>query len=155
MLAKNKDPLDEMIGRNIRLHRLRNRMSQSKLGKSIGVTFQQVQKYEGGVNRVSGNRLIHIARVLATPIEAFFAEPQTDLVHESILAGDRQAFRLLDAFAKIKDERLRLAVLGIAESAAYSGKNDKAQAPPHIRRGDHGAKAPHRAGPRPGGWRGG
>jgi transcriptional regulator with XRE-family HTH domain len=129
MLAKNKDPLDEMIGQNIRLHRLRNRMSQSKLGKSIGVTFQQVQKYEGGVNRVSGNRLIHIARALATPIGAFFAEPQTELVHEAILAGDRQAFRLLDAFAKIKDERLRLAVLGIAESAAYSGKNDKGPSP--------------------------
>jgi transcriptional regulator with XRE-family HTH domain len=119
MLARNKDPLDEMIGRHIRFYRLRRRMSQSALAKSIGVSFRQVQKYENGANRVSGARLIHIARTLATPVGAFFGEPGPDAISAVRLASDRQALRLVEAFAQIRDERVRLAVLRIVESVAH------------------------------------
>jgi transcriptional regulator with XRE-family HTH domain len=118
MLARNKDPLDEVIGRHIRFYRLRKGMSQSALAKSIGVSFQQVQKYENGTNRVPGTRLIHIARALATPVGAFFGESQADVISAVALAGDRQAFKLIEAFSRLKDERVRLAVLQIVESMA-------------------------------------
>jgi transcriptional regulator with XRE-family HTH domain len=126
MLARNKDPLDEVIGQHIRFYRLRKRMSQSALAKSIGVSFQQVQKYENGTNRVPGTRLIHIARALATPVGAFFGESQTDGISAVTLAGDRQAFKLIEAFSHIKDERVRLAVLHIVESMAHSKVKHKA-----------------------------
>lgn len=120
MLARNKDPLDDMIGRHIRFYRLRKGMSQSALAKSIGVSFQQVQKYENGTNRIPGTRLIHIARALATPVGAFFGESQADVISAVALAGDRQAFKLIEAFALITDERLRLAVLQIVETVAHA-----------------------------------
>jgi transcriptional regulator with XRE-family HTH domain len=95
-------------------------MSQAKLGKGIGVTFPQVQKYESGANRVPGSRLIHIARMLGVPIGAFFGQVQDDVASALMLAGDRQAFRLVDAFSKIKDERVRAAVVQIVEEMAKS-----------------------------------
>lgn len=65
--------IDQRIGQNIRSARLAAGASQEKLAAEIGVTFQQVQKYEKGVNRVAASRLYQIAQALGAPIESFFA----------------------------------------------------------------------------------
>ena len=69
-IEKNVDPLDRLIGRNIRLNRIRKGWSQLDLGERIGVSYQQVQKYETAANRIAASRLIHIARALEVPINA-------------------------------------------------------------------------------------
>jgi transcriptional regulator with XRE-family HTH domain len=107
MPPRNPDPLDKLIAKQIHFHRMRNGMSQTRLGKNIGVTFQQVQKYEAGSNRVPGSRLVRIARALQVPVSAFFTENPDDIVAATPLTGDRKAFRLVEAFSKIKDHRIR------------------------------------------------
>lgn len=67
-----KNPVDAQVGRRIRVARLALGMSQARLGDALGLTFQQVQKYEKGVNRVGAGRLHAIARILSVPISYFF-----------------------------------------------------------------------------------
>jgi integrase/recombinase XerD len=83
-MKKPTDPLDQLIGRNIRLHRIRRGLSQTALDDRIGVSFQQVQKYENAANRVPASRLVHIARVLDMPMDAFFG-------HEAEAVGSPDA----------------------------------------------------------------
>jgi transcriptional regulator with XRE-family HTH domain len=114
-MMKRTDPLDQLIGRNIRLYRLRRGLSQTALGDQIGVSFQQVQKYENAANRVPASRLVHIARLLDMPMDAFFG-------HEAEAVGspdgDPETRRLMRAVSKITDARLlRLAVRLIEEMA--------------------------------------
>lgn len=71
---KSADPLDQLIGRNIRSYRIKAGLSQVALGASIGVTFQQVQKYENAITRVAASRLVRIARALDVPVGAFIDE---------------------------------------------------------------------------------
>jgi transcriptional regulator with XRE-family HTH domain len=68
------EQLDRLVGRNLRVLRIRARLSQSALGKAIGVTFQQIQKYERGANRISAVRLFLVAQTLRVSITAFFEE---------------------------------------------------------------------------------
>jgi transcriptional regulator with XRE-family HTH domain len=130
MPTKSADPLEKMIGQHIRFHRLRKRISQTKLGKSIGVTFQQVQKYENGTNRVPGSRLIRIAPVLGVPIGTFFGELQDEVASALTLANDRQAFRLIEAFSRIRDEKVRAAVVQIVEEIASSKQKETSERSP-------------------------
>jgi transcriptional regulator with XRE-family HTH domain len=71
-IKKPPDPLDQVIGRNIRFYRIKRGLSQTALGESISVTFQQIQKYEKAANRVPASRLIRIARALRVPVAAFW-----------------------------------------------------------------------------------
>ena len=92
-------------------------MSQTELADQIGVTFQQVQKYETGTNRVGAGRLKHIASALKVPITAFFdgaAQPSKRRAHDSSLdklMAQPKAYRLLDAFQHIPEETVQIAVL--------------------------------------------
>src|ERR1700732_1007125 len=72
MNQRKPDALDIAVGQRIKVERLARRMSQTELAEKIGVTFQQVQKYEKGVNRVGAGRLSRIAEVLGIPVGAFF-----------------------------------------------------------------------------------
>ncbi|MFL9827723.1 helix-turn-helix domain-containing protein [Rhodoplanes sp. SY1] len=72
MPGKPPDPLDLLIGRNIRFYRLRRGLSQSALARAIGVTYQQVQKYERGLNRISAAQLYRAATALGVPIPILF-----------------------------------------------------------------------------------
>ena len=72
MSNRNPDSVDKHVGSRVRLRRMMLGMSQEKLGESLGVTFQQVQKYEKGTNRIGASRLQHIAIVLKVPVEFFF-----------------------------------------------------------------------------------
>src|ERR1700756_3902172 len=72
MLQKRAQKIDKVIGRNIRIHRLGRKMSQTELGDQLGVSFQQVQKYENGTNRVGSGRLYQIAAILGIHVSTFF-----------------------------------------------------------------------------------
>src|SRR5262249_4130278 len=100
-------------------------LSQTELGEAIGVTFQQVQKYEKGRNRVGAGRLTQIARVLDVPVETFFqANDRSEKVaaqsEESpiSLITQPQAFRLLQAYSTVPDGELRRSIVQVVEQIA-------------------------------------
>jgi transcriptional regulator with XRE-family HTH domain len=121
MLAKTPDPLDVMVGAKIRIFRTHRGMSQSDLAGKIGVTFQQVQKYEKGINRVGASRLSRIAAVLGISIGELF-EPSEDKSAGSKspfrLLAERDALRVLKAFSRTSDPRVRRAIAQLVESVA-------------------------------------
>jgi len=77
------DPIDKYVGSRVRARRVGLRISQTKLGDSIGVTFQQVQKYENGTNRIGASNLYKIARQLGVDVSFFFQEMPEDLYEAS------------------------------------------------------------------------
>src|SRR4051812_49780181 len=80
ILKKSPNPIDKHVGSRVRMRRILIGMSQEKLGEALGLTFQQVQKYEKGTNRIGASRLQHIARHLGVPVEYFFdGAPQVEL----------------------------------------------------------------------------
>src|SRR5215210_1660484 len=72
MLTKAPNPVDRHVGSRVRMRRMLVGMSQEKLGEALGITFQQIQKYEKGTNRIGASRLHDIARTLGVPIEFFY-----------------------------------------------------------------------------------
>ena len=74
-------PIDQMVGQRVRLARIERGMSQTELATKVGITFQQIQKYERGTNRVSASRLFDIARVLKLEVAWFFKDPPADVAH--------------------------------------------------------------------------
>jgi len=94
-------------------------LSQSGLAEKLGITFQQVQKYEKGVNRVGSGRLFEIAGIFGIPVTSFFEEanaPAQPKGARSAARTDPLTIRLSQAFAKLPDSRSRLALVTIAES---------------------------------------
>src|ERR1700740_2915779 len=122
MTRRGGDPRDAEIGLRVRSLRLQRGLSQTELGSLISVTFQQVQKYEKGANRISAGRLQHIAEVLGVPASVFFAPADT---HETSPGGvgdvefsflqTEGALRLARAYARIKQPALRLKLLRLTE----------------------------------------
>jgi transcriptional regulator with XRE-family HTH domain len=118
---KRAGPVDAMVGRTIRMLRLSKGVSQGALGKVLGVSFQQVQKYENGSNRVGAGRLIQIAMALEVPVDALLQGAET--IKRKLRQGDDpvallssgQAMRMAKAFSQISDNRLRVALVGLAE----------------------------------------
>jgi transcriptional regulator with XRE-family HTH domain len=94
------NPVDSLVGERIRLLRKRRKMSQSDLGQAIGVTFQQIQKYENGKNRVGASRLHLVATALTVTITELFdgaSETGRTLKTTKSLAFDSQALRIAEA----------------------------------------------------------
>jgi len=123
MSVKRPDPVDIEVGHRIRIERLARGLSQTALANQLGVTFQQVQKYEKGVNRVGAGRLTKIAEVLGIKVGTFFTGKEM-LESEPPKAGEASplklltvsgAFRLLRAYADIEDSNLRRAVVDLVE----------------------------------------
>lgn len=111
---------DVTIGRNIRAIRLRRGLSQVAVAARLGVTFQQVQKYENGVNRVGGGRLAQLAAALGVPVTALFlgvAEAWSGNEAPPPIT-DAYAVRTAAAMAGIGDAALRRALLALIERAA-------------------------------------
>jgi transcriptional regulator with XRE-family HTH domain len=118
---KPPDPLDQLIGRNIRLYRIKNGLSQTALGQSIGVSFQQIQKYEQAANRVPASRLIQIARALRAPVAAFWGgETEAPATGAALrLPGLPECRRrLMRAAANIPDPRLLALAAELVEAMA-------------------------------------
>jgi transcriptional regulator with XRE-family HTH domain len=122
MSVRRAGPGDAVVGQNIRVHRLARRMSQTELADGIGVTFQQVQKYENGANRVGAARLVRIAEMLHVPVDRLLEGVDTAKVRDALspvaLIAQRQPLRLVQAYAAIGDRRLRRSLLDLAEGIA-------------------------------------
>jgi transcriptional regulator with XRE-family HTH domain len=127
MPAKSRPPkrpssIDIAVGRNVRIWRLAKGLSQAQLATRLGVTFQQIQKYEVGANRIGTGRLVKLAAILGVPIAALFdgtegADPARSLL---ALIADKRAFRLAHAFAAIKDNTARVTLVNLVEKIAMA-----------------------------------
>jgi transcriptional regulator with XRE-family HTH domain len=125
MSVKRPDPVDVEVGHRIRIERLSRGLSQTALANQLGVTFQQVQKYEKGVNRVGAGRLTKIAEVLGVPVSTFFSGKEVLESDDTRKEGDDTsplklltvsgAFRLLRAYADIEDGNLRRSIVDLVE----------------------------------------
>jgi len=124
--TKAPDARDMDVGRRIRAQRLVCRMSQTELANNLGVTFQQVQKYEKGVNRVGAGRLSRIADVLSVPVAFFFSgDMSPSLPSGSASTGlsfleTAGAVRLVRAYSQMEDPQIRRALVDLAEEIAGS-----------------------------------
>jgi transcriptional regulator with XRE-family HTH domain len=124
---KKPDAVDVEVGNRIRLHRLQSGLSQTALGDQLGVTFQQVQKYERGVNRVGAGRLSKIAQVLGVPVSALLGANDAEATAHDEIPGDQSPFkllaipgalRLLRAYVRLKDGRTRRSVVDLVQNIA-------------------------------------
>ena len=128
MAKKIANPVDRHVGARIRMQRMVCGFSQTGLGKAVGVTFQQVQKYEKGVNRVGASRLQQIANVLEVTPDFFFegasARPalgssgskETALIQGFI--SSRDGIALSKAFTSISDAKMRRSIVALVEQIA-------------------------------------
>jgi transcriptional regulator with XRE-family HTH domain len=122
MSSKQPDSIDQLVSRNIRIQRLAKGLSQTELAEKLGVTFQQIQKYEKGVNRVGCGRLFKIARILGVQVTDFFdgsdAGKPTAGRSARELISEPQAYHLVEAFSEISDRRVRRSVLELVKKIA-------------------------------------
>ncbi len=129
--SRPPNPIDIHVGSRVRLQRMLRGISQEKLGERLGLTFQQVQKYEKGVNRIGASRLFDLANVLGVPVQFFYDEapliegratPQMGLAERSADAyvfeflNTREGLELNRAFARITDAKARRAVLDLVRA---------------------------------------
>ncbi|VAW01055.1 Transcriptional regulator, Xre family [hydrothermal vent metagenome] len=132
---KVPNPVDVHVGARVRLRRLMVQMSQDRLGDQLGVTFQQVQKYERGANRVSASRLWRMSEVLEVPIDFFFDGIQaqseaggfadgdeTPMVYDFINSTD--GVQLASAYSRIADPKVRRQVLQLVRALGNSKTED-------------------------------
>lgn len=126
---KRPNPIDVHVGSRIRLRRNMLGISQEKLGESLGITFQQIQKYEKGTNRVGASRLQAIASILNAPVSFFFdgapgdnnAQPGLAEENASYVAdflNSSEGIQLNRAFVKITDPKVRRRVLDLVKALA-------------------------------------
>jgi len=110
---------DVELGRRIRLRRVELEISQSELAEKLGVSFQQIQKYEKGLNRVGAHRLQQTATALDVPITFFYDGDGKSREVESLLFLDSSfSLRLLRAYTKIKDQTVQRQLVSLIESIA-------------------------------------
>jgi transcriptional regulator with XRE-family HTH domain len=137
MIAKKApNPIDKHVGSRVRMRRMMLSMSQEKLGDALGLTFQQVQKYEKGTNRIGASRLQQIANILQVPVSFFFEgaphvpgtgrlegmgeAPSPAYVSDFLATSDGLA--LTKAFTRIHDPKLRRRIVDLVEQIAASEK---------------------------------
>jgi transcriptional regulator with XRE-family HTH domain len=127
MAKRQPDPIDKHVGARVRMRRLTLGMSQEKLGDGFGVSFQQVQKYEKGFNRMGSSRLHQAANILQVPVTFFFegAPGQEKIDGKAISPGYVSAFlatpdglALVRAYMRIKSSRLRRSLVNVVEQIA-------------------------------------
>ena len=132
--ARRADLRDAEVGRRVRSRRLECRLSQTELADRIGVTFQQVQKYEKGMNRIGASRLQHLASILQVPVPFFFEglpaadEPKShaaSLPHSAVFEflATNDGVRLARAFTRIPDAKLRRSIVDVTEQISGGRKN--------------------------------
>ncbi len=128
MTTKIPNPTDKYVGSRVRMRRMMLGMSQEKLAGALGLTFQQVQKYEKGTNRISASRLQAICQILEAPVHFFFdggpqsmkgghelrESPSPAYVTDFLTTSDGLA--LVKAFVRIKDASLRRSIVRMVEA---------------------------------------
>jgi transcriptional regulator with XRE-family HTH domain len=123
--ARHPDAYDREVGLRVRSVRISRRMSQGDLGERLGITFQQVQKYEKGTNRIGAGRLQHIAEIFEVPIAALFgASRREGRAGVDPFEGLRTpgAVQLLEAYGRISDRTIRRAFLRFTEQVAVTSQ---------------------------------
>ena len=120
--ARAPEPADALVGHNIRIQRIARKMSQGELAARLGVTPQQVQKYERGANRITAGRLVRLAGIFEVPLMTLFdgieGLPAGSGWSPLSLIADRRALRLAQAYAQLGEGRLRSAIVGLVEELA-------------------------------------
>jgi transcriptional regulator with XRE-family HTH domain len=126
MSSKAPNPIDKHVGSRVRMRRMMLGMSQEKLGEALGLTFQQVQKYEKGTNRVGASRIQQISDILQVPVSFLFegsptgtskAENLSEAYVFDFLASS-QGLALTRAFTRITDAKLRRRIVDMVEQIA-------------------------------------
>jgi transcriptional regulator with XRE-family HTH domain len=134
MSTKDPNPIDKHVGSRVRMRRLMLDMSQEKLADGLGITFQQVQKYEKGTNRISASRLQQASHILDVPVSFFFeqspepaghgrghgASPSAAYVDGFLATSDGLA--LVKAFMQIDDLTLRRSIVRVVEGIVSHGR---------------------------------
>ena len=133
---KKPNPIDTHVGSRIRLRRNMLGMSQERLGENLGITFQQIQKYEKGTNRVGASRLQAIASILTVPVAILFEDaPGSDGAAGKGLAEDSSTTFVVDflnssegiqlnrAFARISEPKVRRKVIELVKALAQEGED--------------------------------
>ena len=136
MPKKQANPVDAHVGHRVRLRRMLIGMSQERLGELLGLTFQQVQKYEKGINRIGAGRLFEVSGILGVPIGFFYEgveaganaggfaeEEEPPPVMEFLSSGE--GLQLSLAFMSIKDVKVRRRILDLVRSLADREGNGK------------------------------
>jgi transcriptional regulator with XRE-family HTH domain len=137
--SRRANPIDIHVGSRVRFRRMLLGMSQEKLGQKLGLTFQQVQKYEKGINRIGASRLFDLAQVLGVSVEFFYEEAPageipvdaasdgfSDKADETTIVDflrSRDGLELNKAFVRITDPKARRAIVELVRSLA---ENDNA-----------------------------
>lgn len=130
MATKAPNPTDRHVGSRVRMRRMMLSMSQEKLGDALGLTFQQVQKYEKGTNRIGASRLQQISHILQVPVAFFFEgapslgeaasgmgeAPSPAYVSDFLATSDGLA--LTKAFMRIKEAKLRRRIVDLVQQIA-------------------------------------
>lgn len=145
-MSKEPNPIDRHVGNRVRMQRILLGMSQEKLGEALGITFQQVQKYEKGVNRISASRLQQIAQILKAPPSFFFqnapgkTENGADPAGFSEMASSQyvvdslstsEGLQLNRAFARISEPKTRKRIVELVATIAdqFETKKNKTSPP--------------------------
>ncbi len=129
---KNSHPIDVHVGSRVRLRRTMLGMSQDKLGEALGLTFQQIQKYEKGVNRIGASRLFEISKILNIPLQFLFDDYDADTgisygfaENNDVDSGammdllnSAEGVQLCKYFSEINDSKVRKRVLELVKSLA-------------------------------------
>jgi transcriptional regulator with XRE-family HTH domain len=124
MPSKPPNPVDRHVGSRVRMRRIMLGMSQERLGEGLGLTFQQIQKYEKGTNRIGASRIQHIAEILQVPVSFLFEgspgssthfdeSPSPTYVADFLATSEGLA--LIRAFTRIPDIKLRRAIVDMVE----------------------------------------
>jgi len=120
------DPIDIHVGRRVRMLRTLKGMSQERLGRSLGVSFQQLQKYESGANRMSASMLYRASQALEMPISAFFEGLDAVQSTAEPMVLDRFSLEMARDLEQIDDEGMRDALRGLIRSIGGRRRNSQA-----------------------------
>jgi transcriptional regulator with XRE-family HTH domain len=142
--TRRPNPIDVHVGNRVRLQRMLIGISQEKLGERLGLTFQQVQKYEKGINRIGASRLFELSRVLGVPVQFFYDDAPSSGTQQSATPGlserasdshvfeflsSREGLELNRAFSRISDPKVRKSVLDLVRSLADESADGGYEAP--------------------------
>jgi transcriptional regulator with XRE-family HTH domain len=137
MSTKAPNPVDKYVGSRVRMRRIMLGMSQEKLGDALGLTFQQVQKYEKGTNRVGASRIKQISEILQVPVSFLFEGGPTGITNAEGSADDAspsyisdflatsEGLALTRAFTSIADTKLRRSIVDLVEQIAVREVSEK------------------------------
>ncbi len=131
MTNKSPNPIDVHVGSRLRMRRMLVGMSQEKLGEHLDLTFQQVQKYEKGSNRISASRLFDMSRILDVPVQFFFDElsnssatpgfaEASDTFQMTDFLSSPDGAQLIRAFSEIRNLEVRRKIIDLVKSLAAS-----------------------------------